>query len=417
MGFRLNIGFLYLHSPGESMGSINRVKCLCSGLIKLNHKCYIFSPYNYYENWGPLVKFINITGILSKGQISKKIYQIIRKIINTQHISRFTLLQPNMLNFMIKKLANNFFQTIKESSYTLDFIIGEQEIASLILIYLKNSINIPIIANYHNYWPEELVEQAIIKKNSKIYNFLVNLEKKIIDHSNLVITNGEYISKFLIKQFGEKFKSKILSIPNGSYPILNKPKKKNFPPKIINSGMVVHRSNLNLFLESIPYIIEQFPESQFYITRKGDELKQVMRKAKKMKLNVNFYWKNSYQEFIDLLSNCNVGIVTSSYELTRQLGFASKILDYLAVGLPVVGNNIGGWTEIIPHYKIGILSKNEPKDLAKNILNLLNNQDICYEFGQNGINLLKNDYNSEKIAQKLVNILISIKNKNSRSTI
>ncbi len=417
MGFRLNIGFLYLHSPEESMGSINRVKCLCSGLIKLNHKCYIFSPYNYYENWGPLVKFINITGILSKGQISKKIYQIIRKIINTQHISRFTLLQPNMLNFMIKKLANNFFQTIKESSYTLDFIIGEQEIASLILIYLKNSINIPIIANYHNYWPEELVEQSIIKKNSKIYNFLVNLEKKIIDHSNLVITNGEYISKFLIKQFGEKFKSKILSIPNGSYPILNKPKKKKFPPKIINSGMVVHRSNLNLFLESIPYIIEQFPESQFYITRKGDELKQVMRKAKKMKLNVNFYWKNSYQEFIDLLSNCNVGIVTSSYELTRQLGFASKILDYLAVGLPVVGNNIGGWTEIIPHYKIGILSKNEPKDLAKNILNLLNNQDICYEFGQNGINLLKNDYNSEKIAQKLVNIIISIKNKNSRSTI
>jgi len=410
MGFRLNIGFLYLHSPGESMGSINRVKCLCSGLIKLNHKCYVFSPYNFYENWGPLVKFINIAGILSKGQISKKIYQITRKIINTQHISRFTVLQPNMLNFMIKKLANDFLQTIKENSYTLDCIIGEQEIASLILIRLKNKINIPIIANYHNYWPEELVEQSIIKRNNKIYQFLANLEKKILVHCNLVITNGEYIRKFLIKQFGDKYKLKILSIPIGSYPILNKPKKKSYPPKIINSGMVVHRSNLNLFLESIPYIIEQFPETQFYITRKGEELKQIMRKAKKMKLNINFYWKNSYQEFIDLLSNCNVGMLTSSYELTRKLGVATKILDYLAVGVPIVGNNVGGWTEIVSHYKVGILSKNNPKDLAKCIIYLLENHDICYQLGQNGINLLKNEYNSTKIAKKLITNIKLINN-------
>ena len=40
---------------------------------------------------------------------------------------------------------------------------------------------------------------------------------------------------------------------------------------------------------------------------------------------VNFYWKETYREFLDLLSKCHLGIVSSSYDLTRKLGYVTKI--------------------------------------------------------------------------------------------
>ena len=70
--------------------------------------------------------------------------------------------------------------------------------------------------------------------------------------------------------------------------ILDRPKKKEYPPKIINSGLVVHRSNFKLFLESLPYVLEKYPETQIFVTKKGEKLKYIMKLARKLNLNINF---------------------------------------------------------------------------------------------------------------------------------
>ena len=176
--------------------------------------------------------------------------------------------------------------------------------------------------------------------------------------------------------------------------------------------MVVHRSNFNFFFDSIPYLLKRYPAIQIFVTRKGEKLNQTMTLAKKLKLDINFYWKETFQEFLELLSQCHVGVVTSTYELTRKFGFVTKIYDYLSVGIPVVGNDIGGWSKVIKEEKLGLLSSKDPKDLADKIIYFTENQDEAYKYGKRGIEFLKKKHNVVISAQNIIKHIQNIERKN-----
>ena len=399
-----------MHPPGESMGSIFRVRSLCQGLTKLSHKCFVFTPFNYYEDWGPLVKFITVPIVSSGGKVSKQLYRFVRKVLDIRILSNATILNPNVLDLTITQISKSLLKTIHERSIDLDVMIGETEIAGLILTKIKKKLEFPIIVDFQNFWPEELVEHRIIKRNSRRYKYLIGLEKKVITNADMVFTVSQTLKNFLIKKFPELDNSKIKTEIIGGFPVLDKPRNKTFPPKIINSGMVVHRSNFKFFFKSIKYLLKEYPETQIYVTRKGEELHETMKLARKMKLDINFYWKETYQEFIELLSQCHVGVVTSTYELTRRFGFVTKIYDYFSVGIPVVGNDIGGWTKVITEEKLGLLSSKDPKDLAEKFLIFIENPDMAYEYGRRGIDFLKKKHNVVISAQNIINHIQNIQN-------
>ena len=393
-----------MHAPGESMGSLYRVKNLCQGLTSQSHNCYIFTPFHYFEDWGSSVEFMAIPVISSKKGInlSKFVYRIIRKILDIKILSNYTLLNPKVLNYIIDRISKRLLEFLNEIPVHLDVIIGETEIGGLVLTRIKNYLNIPIIVDYQNYWPEELVEHKVIKRHSRRYRFLVNLEREVISRSNFVICICDAMAEFLRKKFNPKYHGKIRGLPNGGFPALDAPKEKILPPKIINSGMVVQRSNFKLFLQGMQYVLEKYPNSQIFITRKGEKLKEVMKLAKKMKINVNFYWKDTDIEYLELLSQCHVGVVTSANELTRKLGFVAKIYDYFSVGIPVVGNDIGGFTKIISKEEVGLLSSNEPRDLAEKIIKFIENPELAYNCGERGIKLLKGTLSIKESSRKLI---------------
>ncbi len=399
-----------MHPPGESMGSIFRVRSLCLGLTKLSHKCFVFTPFNYYEDWGPLVKFITVPVVSSGGKVSKQLYRFVRRFLDIRFLSNATILNPNVLDLTTTQISKSLLKTIHERSIDLDVMIGETEIAGLILTKIKKKLEFPIIVDFQNFWPEELVEHRIIKRNSRRYKYLIGLEKKVITNADMVFTVSQTLKNFLIKKFPELDNSKIKTEIIGGFPVLDKPRNKTFPPKIINSGMVVHRSNFKFFFKSLKYLLKEYPETQIYVTRKGEELYETMKLARKMKLDINFYWKETYQEFIELLSQCHVGVVTSTYELTRRFGFVTKIYDYFSVGIPVVGNNIGGWIKVITEEKLGLLSSKDPKDLAEKIIIFIENPNMAYEYGRRGIDFLKKKHNVMISAQNIIKHIRSIKN-------
>ena len=133
-----------------------------------------------------------------------------------------------------------------------------------------------------------------------------------------------------------------------------------------------------------------------------------MKFAKKKKINVNFYWKETNTEYMDLLSQCHVGVVTSNKGVTRKLGFVAKVYDYFSAGIPVVGNDIGGFTSIISEENVGALSSDDPRDLADKIIHFIDNPNLGYESGEKGINLLKGKLSVNESAKKLIEIIKKI---------
>jgi len=80
----------------------------------------------------------------------------------------------------------------------------------------------------------------------------------------------------------------------------------------------------------------------------------------------------------------------------------SKLFDYMSVGLPVVANDVGGWTDIIKRYNLGRISEDNPINFANGIIELLSNPEELIRCGHNGIRAIKETYNWSKSADLLL---------------
>jgi glycosyltransferase involved in cell wall biosynthesis len=189
------------------------------------------------------------------------------------------------------------------------------------------------------------------------------------------------------------------------------------PFKVVYAGLVVQRAQIDLFIKSMPIILKKYPETKFYITNQGEELNKIKRLSKELGVNPEFYWFEDSHEFYNFLATCHVGVVTSSNDLPRRIGPAVKLFDYLSVGLPVVANEIGGWTKIIKDEQVGLLTKCNPESFAQGIIKLLDNPDLSRRYGNMGLKLVNTKMNWDTSARALVNKYEQSLEKTSQDTI
>ena len=101
-------------------------------------------------------------------------------------------------------------------------------------------------------------------------------------------------------------------------------------------------------------------------------------------------------------------MLPSSSDLARQMGTPAKLFDYLSVGLPVAANNVGGWSSIIEKNKVGILTSDDPKQFADDIVDLLRSKDRLSQYSRNGLELVRSKYNWANSAKELIKVYGSI---------
>jgi glycosyltransferase involved in cell wall biosynthesis len=90
------------------------------------------------------------------------------------------------------------------------------------------------------------------------------------------------------------------------------------------------------------------------------------------------------------------------------MGPAVKMFDYLSVGLPVVANDIGGWTRIIEDEEIGVLTESNPVSFAQGILKLIEDQRLSRGFGERGLELVRTKMNWDASAELLLGKIRSL---------
>jgi len=381
----LSIGFVVTHSFSGSPGSILRVKELSTSLSHFGAQINVYSPYPQDESWDNNVFFHRIPNFLSAIGIQNMAYSLFRRVLNNSFFTRHVLFKKSTLDGMINSFANNLSASIQDD---IDIIQGEQEIAAAACVRLRKKLGIPVVASIHNIWSEELIVMGLIDKDSKEYLILNELEQEIIFGSDLVVVVSEEMAKYLENKHSLN-SNQILVVPPGGRVRVNNLNERKPPFKVVYSGLVVQRAHLDLFIKSIPFVLEKYPHTEFYITRRGEELRRIRSLAKRLGVKPNFYWFPDSNSFYNFLASCHVGIVTSSDDLPRRMGPAVKLFDYLSVGLPVVANDIGGWTRIIKDEEIGILSDDDPQNFAKAILKILEDTELSQKLGRRGLELVK----------------------------
>jgi glycosyltransferase involved in cell wall biosynthesis len=97
-----------------------------------------------------------------------------------------------------------------------------------------------------------------------------------------------------------------------------------------------------------------------------------------------------------LVNACNIGVLFSP----NGEGISNAILEYMALGKPVIANDTGGNKEIIFHNQNGYLVINpEEEGITGLILDLINDQQKCHFFGENSKHVIESHFTLEKMGK------------------
>lgn len=111
-------------------------------------------------------------------------------------------------------------------------------------------------------------------------------------------------------------------------------------------------------------------------------------------------------EKIEILQNADVGVANPTGVSET---FCVGAVEIQACGTPVVSAAEGGLLDTVAHRKTGLLVKND-KELARSILYLLNNPSVATQFGQNGINFVRDKFSCQENAKQWLELFSDICN-------
>ncbi len=271
----------------------------------------------------------------------------------------------------------------------------------LLKYLLKKNVCNPILLYFHN-------DPTKMKGSISI-----NERKEILKNVSGLV----FVSQFLKEKFIKGLKtesSKLFVIPNSLN--INKNALLSKQRRVLFVGRLVKEKGVEIYVNAVKDIANSFPQWEFLLVGNSGKRKKFFNKDFEKKIISQFENISSntkYLEFIpnhqvlNLMAESSILVVPSLWEepfgLTAIEGISNRMV--------VIGNNVGGLTDIISNR--GILINNiDEKKLSKTLHRLfedpkqiLNIQNKCldnYIYSQNKVSI-KQDLIRKKIYEKFFN--------------
>lgn len=232
-----------------------------------------------------------------------------------------------------------------------------------------------------------------------LFKITLYLTDKII-----VVNENWAISFSNTKIILEKYKSKIIEIPNGVDTQIFKQLHIQRDRNTILFVSILDKHHkfkgLDYLLESVKQIASKNPKIKLIVVGEG-ELKDYYQKRVKTEgyaKNVEFVGSKSQIELVKLYNRAGV-FVLPSIEIE---GFGIVAIEAMACGVPIITTDIVGTSAEIKKNKIGIIIK--PKDtsaLSEAITELLSNETFSIECSENGRKLIQEKYDWKLVGNQI----------------
>tara|TARA_Y100001970_G_scaffold294299_1_gene450076 strand:+ start:29620 stop:30738 length:1119 start_codon:yes stop_codon:yes gene_type:complete len=122
---------------------------------------------------------------------------------------------------------------------------------------------------------------------------------------------------------------------------------------------------------------------------------------------------SNYHPVEEIINVFNIGVLTTNARHHKE-GISNSIMEYMAMGKPVIATDCGGNNELVVHGSTGILIKNKSsKTLTQNILKFIDSPGYSRKLGQLGRKRIKESFNINIMINDYKNLYeMSLKNIN-----
>lgn len=157
--------------------------------------------------------------------------------------------------------------------------------------------------------------------------------------------------------------------------------------------------SIDVFLRAAQLVIKKIPETYFVIVGDGDQKEELEELVQELSIGDKVRFLGRQEDIPSVLTMFDIGALSSSSE-----SFSNAILEYLAVGLPVVCTDVGGISEIVETNVNGfIVPINDYTMLARKILKIIQN-DKLLEMGKASHKIVENYIQLNRMINQYENI-------------
>jgi len=349
------------------------------------------------------------------------------KLIKTQHIEDLKVIRAYTIPLLHKSytgrllsflsfMVTSILAGLKETN--IDIVMGTSPplFQGLSAYIISRYRKVPFVMEVRDLWIDFSVQLGVVKNRiavliaKKIENFLYN-------HADAVIVNSPGFIKHILNKGVNK--NKIFLVPNGvhvkMFDVNNNGNEIRKKLRLNNKFIVLYAgahglaNDLQTILLSAK-ILKDNKNIVFILIGDGKEKSNLVQMAKKLELeNVLFLSPQPKSEIPKYIAASDVCVAILKPIPLFKTTYPNKVFDYMASGKPTILAIDGVIRKVIEEAQGGIfVPPGDPKALADAIIFYLENPKIKILHGKNAKNYVIKNFDREKQAVILKEILIQI---------
>ncbi len=253
--------------------------------------------------------------------------------------------------------------------------LRDGNIAGTLAARLAGAANIVSTRRNHGYWYNraELVILKTLRRmttgylvNSNVIKRLLTEAENIPSEKIEVIYNGVETSVFSSKSEDMKLGSRrALGIPDGC-------------PVVAIVANLRPIKAIDVFLRASAIVAARYSDARFLIAGEGPERENLAALVRESGIEDRVVFLGKRDDISAILSISSVGVLSS-----RSEGLSNAIIEYMAMGLPVVCTDVGGNPELVEDGRNGFLvPASDHAAMAKAILRILDSPELMKKMGK-----------------------------------
>lgn len=232
---------------------------------------------------------------------------------------------------------------------------------------------------------------------------------KILDHyTNAITFNSRYTCRLFREIVPIKKKHRI--IPMGIYADdythnteINVSSKK----RVLFIGRLIELKGISYLIQAIKIIDSYDSNIGLSIVGDGPIKSELEKLAKDLNISskVNFYGYINRESLYSVYKSADVFVLPTITIYGQTEGLGVVLLEAMASGVPVIGSNTGGITDIIEDGVNGLLvPEGDPQALADAIIRILENPDLAERFRKAGLETVRDRFSWDVITDQFVEV-------------